>query len=492
MPLPDSETTEATATQLLPPDEGAVVRMYRVGGLGDCFLVAFGRAGRPPCHVLIDCGVFMGTPGGRERMVEIAEDIERVTGGQLDVLVATHEHWDHLSGFQYAEDVFRRLNINEVWLAWTEDPQHPLARTLRAQRHSSLRGLHAAVEQLQTLDSKHASEIRNVLAFSGEEPEAIGKQIALVRSLGDTVRYCQPGQPPLSLPGTSATRAFVLGPPEDQKLIRQSRPRKGDIYARNPDANSVPPAVEASFYAAVEGKATAAGERPFSAAFGASMNQALSDAHYGTFFTEHYGVPHQEQPRWRQIQADWLLTAEDLALKLDNNTNNTSLALAFELGNGQVLLFPGDAQVGNCQSWQQVNWPMLTPPVSGPDLLRRTVLYKVGHHASENATLAAQGLELMESEQLVALIPVDETQAQQKSWHMPYAPLHQRLLAKTHGRVLRADTGLPMRPETVPVRLWEPFAQRISQDPSERKLWVQVVVEGELTNSILSPTKDIQ
>jgi hypothetical protein len=428
--------------------------------------------------VLIDCGVFMGTAGGRERMVEIAEDIERVTGGNLDVLVATHEHWDHLSGFQYAKAVFQRLDIREVWLAWTEDPQHPLARTLREQRHRSLRGLHAAVEQLQLLEPTHATEIQHVLAFSGEEPSFIGRQLELVRSFGDTVRYCQPGQPPLLLPGTKATRAFVLGPPEDHKLIRQSRPRKGDIYARNPNANLALPAVEASFYAAVEGQATAAAERPFSVKFGDTLSQALIDKQYGTFFAEHYGVPHEERPRWRQIQADWLLTAEDLALKLDSNTNNTSLALAFELENGQVLLFPGDAQVGNCKSWQNVNWPTLQPAISGPDLLRRTVLYKVGHHASENATLASQGLELMESEQLIALIPVDESQAQEKSWHMPYGPLYQRLLTKTQGRVLRADTGLPTRPETVPTRIWEPFEQNISEDLSERKLWVQVIVAG--------------
>jgi hypothetical protein len=33
--------------------------------------------------------------------------------------------------------------------------------------------------------------------------------------------------------------------------------------------------------------------------------------------------------------------------------------------------------------------------VKAEDLLERTVLYKVGHHASHNATLRQKGLELM-------------------------------------------------------------------------------------------------
>ena len=49
--------------------------------------------------------------------------------------------------------------------------------------------------------------------------------------------------------------------------------------------------------------------------------------------------------------------------------------------------------------------------VTSSALLARTVLYKVGHHASHNATLREKGLELMQSDELVAMIPVDEEQA---------------------------------------------------------------------------------
>ena len=76
--------------------------------------------------------------------------------------------------------------------------------------------------------------------------------------------------------------------------------------------------------------------------------------------------------RWRSI--------------LDTFTNNSSLALAIELvDSGKVLLFAADAQTGNWSSWKDVKWE--TPDVKTDDLLARTVLYKVGHHASHNATL---------------------------------------------------------------------------------------------------------
>jgi hypothetical protein len=98
-----------------------------------------------------------------------------------------------------------------------------------------------------------------------------------------------------------------------------------------------------------------------------------------------------------------------LALQVDNAINNTCLVLAFELiETGQVLLFVGDAQIGNWQSWMGLEFTVeagnATRKVSAKELLARTVFNKVGHHGSGNATLRA-GLEAMTSEDLVACGP---------------------------------------------------------------------------------------
>src|SRR5207248_1329999 len=95
-----------------------------------------------------------------------------------------------------------------------------------------------------------------------------------------------------------------------------------------------------------------------------------------------------DNPDWRRIDKDWLSSAELLALDMNDYTNNASLVLAFELGKGgKVLLFAADAQRGNWASWGKKDWADGKRRVTARDLLARTVLYKVGHHGSHNATL---------------------------------------------------------------------------------------------------------
>ena len=68
-------------------------------------------------------------------------------------------------------------------------------------------------------------------------------------------------------------------------------------------------------------------------------------------------------------------------------SNNTSVAIAFELPKTKkVLFFAADAQRGNWVSWKDVTFEdgSLTVTV----LLARAVLYKAGHRGSHNATLA--------------------------------------------------------------------------------------------------------
>jgi hypothetical protein len=130
-------------------------------------------------------------------------------------------------------------------------------------------------------------------------------------------------------------------------------------------------------------------------------------------------------------------------LQLDSATNNTSLVLAIELTRSrEVLLFVADAQVGNWLSWQDLAWKVGGETVTGPDLLRRTILYKVGHHGSHNATLQEKGLELMQNLRF-ALIPVDHEMAVKKRWgKMPLEQIEKRLNDMTKGAVLRADRDI--------------------------------------------------
>src|SRR5574341_1746718 len=84
--------------------ESVRIRMYNVG-FGDCFLLTFNYAapvgGRSERNLLVDCGTKKRSPNG-ETVARIAKQIHEDCGGggHLDVLVVTHRHQDHLSGFQ--------------------------------------------------------------------------------------------------------------------------------------------------------------------------------------------------------------------------------------------------------------------------------------------------------------------------------------------------------------------------------------------------------
>src|SRR3984885_845416 len=231
------QTSAANAPQAVPARPPASagrfrakIRMYR-HGLGDCFLITLPRKASPdPCRILIDCGVILGTANAGDTMTKVVEDIVRESNGVIDLLILTHQHWDHLSGFVQAEASFAKLKIGDVWVAWTENPEDDLANKLRGERKQALASLRLGVGTMRMAgDTGAASEIEGLLGFFGaaggaSTEDALAKAIGLAKG---KVRYCLPADPPVSLAGADA-RLFVLGPPPDEKLIRQTLPPTKD------------------------------------------------------------------------------------------------------------------------------------------------------------------------------------------------------------------------------------------------------------------------
>ena len=409
----------------------AKVRMYRQG-LGDCFLVTLPRRGRD-YTILIDCGVIVGTPAAAEKMRAVVEDIAATTK-EIDLLIATHEHWDHLSGFLQAADSFGKFNVHEIWLSWTETPDDELARRLAGEREQALTALRLAAHRMQLSgeDSAAADELAGILEFSGAARGTTTREaLEAVQALGP-VRYRRPEEPSVAPQGVAA-RLYVLGPPHDEELIRRISPlaREPETYALLFDAfmNAVLPGLFAAESDEGQGEAVSP--------FGTLYAIPVAVARDLPFFREHYWGTFGAQ--WRRIDAAWLDVAAELALRLDHLTNNTSLALAIELADGDVLLFAADAQVGNWLSWHNRAWTADGQTVTGTDLIERAILYKVGHHGSHNATLRDKGLELMGRLQ-VAMLPVDRDVAVKNRWvYMPLTQLVERLAELTDGRLLRSD-----------------------------------------------------
>jgi hypothetical protein len=434
------ETAAGTAANTAQAAAGgyrAKVRMYRQG-LGDCFLVSLKRAGDAPDYkILIDCGVILGTPAPAAIMTKVVDNIVAATQGEVDLLLATHEHWDHLSGFIQAASSFERLKVGQVWLSWTEDPADALATQLRGERKNAIATLQIAANTLRMSGSDAAAgdadTILDMLGFfgaagSGTTRDALKK----VESMAG-VRYCRPNDQPVEL-GDPPARIYVLGPPHDAKMIRKTLPGKnsGESYGLALDGSGVLP------LDVKEALASEDDDQPFGPIYSIPMAIARSM----DFFREYYWGPCDNAPPWRSIGTEWLDSASDLALALDSATNNTSLVIAIELSGADVLLFVADAQVGNWESWQDLSWQVDGKKVTGPDLLARTIFYKVGHHGSHNATLKDNGLETMTNLR-VAAIPVDHDMAVRKRWgNMPLPQLVAALTTKTNGRVLRIDQHL--------------------------------------------------
>jgi hypothetical protein len=435
-----------------------------------------------PFWMLIDCGIHTSIARGSETIEHIVDDILRVTR-RLDVIVMTHEHWDHISGFSTAREKFRQFDVGEIWLGWTEDPADPQARALDKFKGDAFKAIQGASQRLERLQglSPHLAAVqkglRQVLAFNfGAKGEKVrAARDALVGLRKDNRRYLEPQTAPFALsigPGKNVpnVRVYVLGPPREAAMLKLTE-RASEMYGMGaaiggPEAGGLNHAFNVSDggcepwddatapFDPYQGldlsdciAALAAEPAPADAKAAPNPDpklkpkdtpEGLSRARAAKLMRDSYLGKASD---WRRIDHDWLGVSADLAIQLDQRTNNSSLVLAFEFVDTQrVMLFVGDAQAGNWLSWKEVNWTVDGVNVSAHDLLARTVFYKVGHHGSHNATLKQNGLQLMTSPDLSAFIPTNKEDATNVGWgEMPFAPLLDDLEKRARNRVIRAD-----------------------------------------------------
>ncbi|MBB4637070.1 hypothetical protein [Longimicrobium terrae] len=502
----------AGSGRLVPPAGGVTVRMYRAGH-GDCFLLAFAGSvpEEPPVYVLIDCGYKPGSPAFiHTSPVEIAASILDATGGCIDIVVITHEHQDHVNGF--TKDNLIGIHIGEVWMAWTEDPGDALANQLRDRFNDQLLGLLAARSRLAAQGEEERTRFIDqflALELGGEEDDMDGAAGAGLLMAAQTdpsnssnkqamkrvrdraqngVRYIRPHEAIMPLPRAAGVRAYALGPPRDAAKLRDMDPAGDEVF----HGAAIPATSAGNYFAAAVASVDGHGVSPFGARYAVPSTDALTDARSGEFFKIHYGGPGMAAARaprgwnedevlpdaeWRRIDNEWLYSADRLALDLNQQTNNASVVLAFELGKGgKVLLFAADAQRGNWVSWNDGTWAEDGQVISARDLLARTVLYKVGHHCSENATLnggpasehpslgwMGQGEHRRE---FTAMITAVRAWAEgQNGWDHPRKAIKDELLRKSSGRVLQTDTSIPATPpDGVPEADWQRFLSHVRED----------------------------
>lgn len=352
--------------------ERLTIRCYGVG-FGDCFLLTFHYAGTTgDRHVLIDFGSTQNPPNARTSLMKaIANDIKAVVGTRLHVLVATHRHADHISGFATTKtkngtgDIIAGLEPQLVVQPWTERPDAPEdfigtgtsmmgandALRLSLTRMGAVAAGAAREAGQRHLPAAASSEI-NFIAADGVSNMSSVKNLA---AMGKKTKaaYVQYGSKVAAfktlLPGVKVS---ILGPP----TIKQ----KADVLNQKP-VNKKEYWHFAQFWALRAGAATAAGALELFP--NARSHQSLRQ------------IPVVDRwfvRRQRALRADQLL---GLVRSMDDALNNTSVILLFEAG-GKKLLFPGDAQ------WE--NWELALN--KNAETLKDVDIYKVGHHGSLNAT----------------------------------------------------------------------------------------------------------
>lgn len=354
----------------------ATLFAYQVG-FGDCFLLRLSYDDGTRRHLLIDFGtVALPTDAPRDQMKRIANDIavkcaEPGGSGALDVVVATHRHQDHISGFatradgKGTGDIIAGLNPGVVIQPWTEAPEAPLdwegppdsapgpafrrhVRTFKAieqTARSALRFVDNA-EKAKAISPALATRMR----FIGEDNLSNLSAVKNLQKMGQRREYVFHGcalDLSAELPGVTVD---VLGPP----TLRQTDTIKSQV-ARH----------KTEFWQLAARRMDHAADLDDGAAL-------FPDA------PAYSGKRMPVEYRWLQHRIDE--TSAECALSLvralDDEMNNTSVILVLRAGK-RTLLFPGDAQ------WE--NWAFaLQSPLAA--LLDDVDLYKVGHHGSLNAT----------------------------------------------------------------------------------------------------------
>lgn len=345
---------------------GLRVRMYRVG-FGDFFLLSVpSRSGQE--HILIDCGVHHADIDSiGDAVAQMAKDC----GGKLALIVMTHRHADHISGFAKCADVFKTISVDAVWMPWFEDPANKEA--VRAQA-----GLTALADQLQmnlanpafaAVAGEDLDRYRFMAAnITGGDAKQGSNQhaLAVLKSgfaKGQTRLFYYKAGDAAELPQgliDAGLNAQILGPPTDLKLVGQMRKTAQEYLT---DGEEDPDAAFSPFHPIFRVDAEAYDPEAFK-----------------------YLSVEDIRSRFLGFQLNALAAS---AANADKFLNNQSLVVLFQF-KGKSLLFVGDAQWGN---WQNFLYggaygangrTEITPEAR--EILKNIDFYKVGHHGSANAT----------------------------------------------------------------------------------------------------------
>lgn len=352
------------------------LRAYKVG-FGDCLLLTVTypaplRDGRTERHVLIDCGSVRKADDG-PGLADIVTKVAEHCAGQLDVVVATHRHKDHISGFadKRARATLDTLAPAAVIRPWTDAPESERGEGglgLDGAHQEFLRGIDrlpqqaAALAELAVDDHAVATRARELAEMGLANAEAV----ALLEGWGTSgqAHYVQAGDTVELADLLPGVRVRVLGPPTLDQVPSLTR------YAKESEEYWLALAADEQLAAHIERADDPAAVQRAARVLGAPGGVGAAE--------------------WlvRRLGSRRVTQGLEIVEALDDVLNNTSVILLITIGDRRILL-PGDAQIEN---WSFTLDQSLAPDGRTREGIRlakelsQVDLYKIGHHGSRNAT----------------------------------------------------------------------------------------------------------
>jgi beta-lactamase superfamily II metal-dependent hydrolase len=328
-----------------------LIRAYNVG-CGDCIYVRIPKARKKGSkvddfHILIDCGSKAGEAVLESALNLLKPELPLADGKRrLDLVVLSHEHEDHMKGFNPL--FFEEIAIENIWLSAAMNREHPQSKIAHAFHQLAETAMRNVAERGVAL-SPALKEMVGLYSINNKDA---------VKALTN-ILPAQNGIEPVYVHSKSKASELKL-----KTLV-------GDVVFKilGPDYNI-------DYY--YMGSEAAADLNAFSEAAAGVLGSGRAPA--GVQPGNISGLDFRRL-RSRMMSSAFAYTAKDSVL-----INNTSIMLLIEW-RGRRLLFVGDAEwegsfvAGNHNGAWNVAWKKQKAKLDQPlDFL------KIGHHGSTNAT----------------------------------------------------------------------------------------------------------